>query len=312
MAALLHLNLFGSMSIHLNGHPAPALTLGGRMASLLAFLALARGRFFSRSELCAVLWADRGDTVNPGAFNTTLWRLRRALEQPPLAQGSVIGSDGRGGIGLLTGEALLLDIEEFQRLTGPGLAHPLEALTEADIAGLRAGVALYKADILCEFNDDWALREREKQRRTYLNAHGRLMKLAALGADHPAGIRHAQAILDCDPLREDIHRELMRLYVLAGQRALALRQFEYCRGLLKRELAIQPMPETVALYQHINAGAIGTAVGSSPMLGAAQASLAAALLPSRAPDPRDQIEAARRLLAEADAQLQRSLRQLES
>ncbi|HSC78922.1 MAG TPA: bacterial transcriptional activator domain-containing protein [Chitinolyticbacter sp.] len=307
MQTALYLNLFGSMSLRLGGNDAPMVTLGGRMASLLAFLALARGRFFSRSELCAVLWSDHGEAINPGAFNTTLWRLRRALEQPPVPQGSVIGSDRRGGIGLLSGEALTLDIEEFQRLTAPGLARPLEELTDADIAGLRLGVTLYKADILCGFNDDWALRERERQRRTYLNAHGRLMKLAGLNADYASGIRHAQAILDCDALREDIHRELMRLYVLDGQRALALRQFEYCRGLLKRELAIQPMAETMALYQQIAEHAIS---GSHP-LPAMREALQLAAPPSPA-DARGEIEVVRRLLTEVDARLQHSLRLLES
>ena len=59
-------------------------------------------------------------------------------------------------------------------------------------------------------------------------------------------------------LREDVHRELMQLFVLNGQRAHALRQFEHCRELLRRELAIHPMRETMALYQKIANSAIGS------------------------------------------------------
>jgi DNA-binding SARP family transcriptional activator len=43
----------------------------------------------------------------------------------------------------------------------------------------------------------------------------------------------------------------MWLYVLNGQRAQALRQFREFRCWLKRELEIEPMPETRALYDHI-------------------------------------------------------------
>jgi DNA-binding SARP family transcriptional activator len=43
----------------------------------------------------------------------------------------------------------------------------------------------------------------------------------------------------------------MWLYVLNGQRAQAIRQYkDYC-ALLKNELDIDPMPETLALYKHI-------------------------------------------------------------
>jgi DNA-binding SARP family transcriptional activator len=43
----------------------------------------------------------------------------------------------------------------------------------------------------------------------------------------------------------------MRLYASAGQRQLAIRQYDYCRDLLASELDISPMPETEALHQQI-------------------------------------------------------------
>ncbi|XZG68929.1 AfsR/SARP family transcriptional regulator [Chitinibacteraceae bacterium HSL-7] len=295
MSDALQLSLFGSMTL-LAG--SQALTLGGRVGSLLAFLALERGRFFSRTELCSALSGDRSEPMNTGALNTALWRLRKAVEPHPEAQGRVIGRDRRGGIGLLHGTDLTLDVEEFERLVQPALTRPIDTLTEAEVGALRRGVTLYKADILSGFDDDWALREREKLRRSYLNAHGRLMRIDTLTGEYASAIRHAQAILDCDELREDVHRELMLLYVHDGQRAQALRQFEYCRALLRRELAIQPMPETLALYQRIADSAI---TPSHPVI-----------TPTTEPviDVRVQLEQARQLLAQVDAHLASSLGQL--
>ena len=43
----------------------------------------------------------------------------------------------------------------------------------------------------------------------------------------------------------------MRLYQQNGQRALALRQFESCRDMLRAELDISPMVETIRLYRKI-------------------------------------------------------------
>jgi len=63
-------------------------------------------------------------------------------------------------------------------------------------------------------------------------------------------------VLAVDELREDVHRDLMRYFMQSGQRALALRQFEECRAALRREFAIHPMDETVALYRQIAEGAV--------------------------------------------------------
>lgn len=315
---MLHLSLFGHLCVaRLEGETrSQAVDISGRPGSLLAYLALGRGRFFSRSELMNTLWADQGDPISTGTFNTTLWRLRKALAQPPLARDDLVVCDRRGAVGLNTEDALQVDVDCFAQLVAPALAKPLEALTDTDVAQLRRGVALYRDDILAGFSDDWALRERELHRRMMLNALARLMQVSVLAQDHAQAIAHAQDILHRDPLREDVHRELMRLFLVIGQRALALRQFELCREALRHELAIPPMPETLAVYQQIAEDAIwpGHAHRETELLTpsppahaqppiawpgehAAQQRLAA----------RQLIANARRYLAEADASLQQSL-----
>lgn len=217
-------------------------------------------------------------------------------------------SDRRGAIGLNGAAGVWLDVHEFERLVAPGLAKPTERLTDAEIDDLRTGVAMYTSDILLDLTDDWALREREKYRRHYLNALGRLVQIATIRRDYAEAIRHAQAILDSDALREDVHRELMQLLVLSGQRALALRQFEQCRELLRRELAIQPMRETLALYRQIADSAVGRAPETEPAM--FQVAQIERVAPACMPTPDDahaMIHMARCHLAAADSQLQLSL-----
>lgn len=325
---MLRIWLFGSLSVADDAAGEALVPVTGRCGSLLAYLALGRGRYFSRTELLGILWPERVAAMTAGSFNTALWRLRRMVERPPLQHGALIASDRRGAIGLSGGGEVWLDVEEFERRIAPALARPLEQIAQADIDDLRAGVTLYKSDILMEFNDDWALREREKHRRHYLNALWRLMQVASIRRDWGEAIRHALAILDCDALREDVHRELMQLYVLGGQRAQALRQFETCRDLLRRELAIPPMRETLTLYRQIADSAFAE---PPPMQAALRIELPPAPPPAPPPqalstaacpvagtlhdmtaDPRDGIAAARRHLAAADAQLELSLRLLDS
>ncbi len=321
---MLRICLFGSLSVAHGEGGSGARSLAGRCGSLLAYLALGHGRYFSRSELQSSLWSERSASSSPGSFNTALWRLRRLVETPPLKPGDLIVCDRRGAIGLNGPAGVWLDVEEFERLVTPGLEKPPERLTDADIDGLRRGVELYTSDILLDLSDDWALREREKHRRNHLNALGRLMQLATIRRDHAEAIRHGQAILDHDALREDVHRELMQLFVLSGQRAQALQQFEACRELLRRELAIQPMRETMAVYRQIAESAIAPSRALPPSMPPAAPSMPP--VPTQAPSPSDMageasqrplvgpphacelIDAARKQLAAADAQLQLSLR----
>jgi DNA-binding SARP family transcriptional activator len=303
---MVRISLFGSLTVALGDQDAPARALAGRCAGLLAYLALGHGRSFTRSELLANVWPERSSSASMGSFNTALWRLRGLVERPPLKPGDLITCDRRGAIGLNGPGALWLDVAEFERWVSPGLSKPVDRITDEDIDGLRRGVSLYTADILLDLSDDWALRERERHRRNYLNALGRLMQLATVRRQHEDGIRYAQAILDRDALREDVHRDLMRLYLASGQRAQALQQFEHCRDLLRRELAIQPMRETMALYQSIAQSAIaGASLGAAAPAGVPATHAAA---PAAAGDDlRAWVEAARRHLAAADAQLAHGL-----
>lgn len=311
---MLQICLFGSLRLATVGEAFVAPL--GRSASLLAYLALARGRMFNRCDLLAALWCEGEASLSAGSFNTALWRLRKLLDTAPLHHAGSIVSDRRGAIGLSAGADIWLDVEEFERLVSDPLAKPLEALRQSDIDDLRNGVALYKSDILGDFEDEWALREREKHRRHYLNAQWRLLQVWSLRMCYGEAIEHAQAILDCDALREDVHRELMRLYVANGQRAQALRQFETCRDLLKRELAIQPMRETMALYQQIADGAIhacersgdaGVTDTSRMQVHVEMGHRSAQTLGDPASQRTDCIQQARRYLAAADAQLHLSL-----
>jgi DNA-binding SARP family transcriptional activator len=254
------IRLFGAAP-SVGGDDGQVVVLQGHAALLLTRLALGRGRTFSRAELSEGLWPEASAEKAAGSFNTLLWRLRRLLERPPLQHGELITCDRHGAVALSGSVPLWLDVKEFERVVGPGLARSAERLDATDVARLRAGIALYRSDILPGNTCDWVLRERERYRRNYLNARRRLLQWAMLRGQYDEGIGHAQAILERSALREDVHRDLMRLYLLQGQRAQAMRQYERCRELLRRELAIQPVRETLELGREINAAAFA---GTSP------------------------------------------------
>jgi DNA-binding SARP family transcriptional activator len=73
--------------------------------------------------------------------------------------------------------------------------------------------------------------------------------------------------LECiaeDELQEHLHREVMRLYALLGERGAALEQFERLRRALRRQVSLEPLPETVALAEQIRAGELLERVPAAP------------------------------------------------
>lgn len=72
------------------------MALGGRPGGLLALLVMTHGRCSSRADLSRDLWPGLTAACTAGSFNTLLWRLRRALEAPPLHAGDAIECDRQG------------------------------------------------------------------------------------------------------------------------------------------------------------------------------------------------------------------------
>jgi tetratricopeptide (TPR) repeat protein len=66
-----------------------------------------------------------------------------------------------------------------------------------------------------------------------------------------AAIQVALRLLALDPLQEAVYRALMRLHAGRGQRGTALRHYQACAEVLRRELGVEPDAETQRLYREI-------------------------------------------------------------
>jgi DNA-binding SARP family transcriptional activator len=180
-----------------------------------------------------------------------LWRLRNALEPEGVDQGAYLIATPTDGLGFNCASDHWLDVAIFEEKVHQVLAHPRDQMERPDVECLRESVQLCNAELLEGFYDDWALRERERLRLLHLRCLRRLMHTYRSQGAYHESLACAQQILDCDPLREDIHREVMRLYCDMGQRPLAVRQYQLCREILADELSILPMEETQALCARI-------------------------------------------------------------
>ena len=123
-----------------------------------------------------------------------------------------------------------------------------------------AAAALYAGDFLRGFAvtehafDEWLRAERARLRALALDILERWLASAATADRHDDAIEAGRRALLLDPVRESVHRALMRLYARRGERAAVARQYQACVDAFQSELATTPDPDTTALYQRLTSG----------------------------------------------------------
>jgi predicted ATPase/Tfp pilus assembly protein PilF len=127
---------------------------------------------------------------------------------------------------------------------------------------MEAAMDLYQADFLAGFDvrdsrgfEEWVLLERERLQRTAVHVLRRLIDHHHRRGSYKTGIDYTARLLHLDPLSEWAHRQMMLLLARNDQRTAALQQFQHCCDILEAELAIDPSPETTAVYDRIRAAA---------------------------------------------------------
>lgn len=230
------LRLLGGFSLASPDEPIRLPTKKAEAA--LAYLAWQPDTPQSREKLATLLWGDSGEAQARQSLRQTLFTLRRALPSRDLLNAE--------------GDRISLDSDRFDI----DISHLRELLDRDDLDSLRKASALYTGPLLDGFStgedefDLWVDREREALRERVLNARMKLLeRIAPSGGDEPVVL--ALSILSEDPLRESVHRALMRLYAAAGRRTAAVRQFQTCSDVLWKRLAVRPSGETRELYESI-------------------------------------------------------------
>ncbi|WP_201415030.1 BTAD domain-containing putative transcriptional regulator [Mesorhizobium sp. J8] len=230
------ISLFGGFRIEAEAGREVRLT-GKRGAAILAYLALCPGMAAPRERLADLLWGDSDSAHSRNSLRQTLSVLRRDLSR----SGMEIIQSNKEMIGIRP-NAVWVDVGDFEAgLSGRSaleLEHTLALCTGPFLDGFYLGSNAF---------DDWAALERE---RLLNRALGSLERLARL-VDPENGLAVADRVLAMEPTREEAYRLKMELLVAGGQRDKALRTFEACRNVLRKEFDVDVSAETRALWQSL-------------------------------------------------------------
>lgn len=244
-AAGLRICLMGPLTVENDGKP---LAIASRKArALLGYLVQRKGLETARSTLAGLLWGERSEAQARASLRQTLSELRGALASS--SQGPIIAN--KESVAWAPGSAWI-DTRELA-----------SAVASEDEAGLREAALLLRGEFLEGLSIDetpfehWLASERERFRRLASILHSRLMDRAQESGDIEAALSHGLKLISFDPLQEQIHRSLMRLYTAQGRHDAALAQYERCKSELLNQLGVQPEAETETLARSIRASRRG-------------------------------------------------------
>lgn len=234
---LLSIRLLGDFAA--TDYRGDALSIGNRRTqALVVYLALRLNGKTSMAELAQLLFDD--PRAEP-SVRTLVRDLQYALRYLPP---DILLDDG--ATVRFNRNTVEVDAQQFNDLvTGPS------------INTIRRAAELYRGNLLENFTsgvatfDEWLSERRLNYWRGALAILARLLAAQVKAGWWEEAVETASRLLSLDPSQEVVHRTLMRLQLDQGRPDSALRRYQECADILRREYNREPSAETERLHQEI-------------------------------------------------------------
>jgi len=246
---MFEIKLFGPGQLYYSGKALTGFP-GQQPCLLFCYLLLNRHLPHPREQLAAVFWGDDSSSLARKHLRNTLWRLSQLFKSVGASLDDLI-SVHEDYIVFVNAELCLLDIDEFEVALRCSQEISSQELNTEQVSLLEKAADLYRGDLLEGVYEDWCLYERERLRLGFLNILIKLMDYHGHQGNYERGLEYGHRILLLDPTRERVHRQMMMLHWLAGDREAALLQYRSCHDTLQAELDLKPVQETQHLYETI-------------------------------------------------------------
>ena len=233
------------LSVHLLGelsavdYRGDALSVGNRRTqALIIYLALRVGGKTSMKELASLLF---GDPTAETEVRDVVRDLHYALRFLPH---DILIDDG--ATVRFNRDTVEVDARAFEELIGA-----------PSMNSIRKAVDIYRGNLLENFSsgigpfDEWLSERRLTYWRAALAIFGNLLTTQIRAGWWEEAVETAGRLLSLDPSQEVVHRTLMRLQLEQGRADSALRRYEECADILRREYDREPAPETERLHREI-------------------------------------------------------------
>jgi DNA-binding SARP family transcriptional activator len=246
----LRIQLLGGFRLSIRDHSVGDEEFRLRKArNLIKLLALAPNHRLHREQVIDWLWPEMDPAKAANNFHQALFTARKVLSACGLP-GPEILQLSEEVFSLCPNSSPWIDVEAFG-------AAAARARMNRHPAVYQAALDLYTGELLPEdLYEEWTSEKREALRRMRLSLLLELADLQDASHENDKAMHTLQQVIAIDPLYEEAHAKLMRLFALSGRRSAALAQYETCRRLLDKELGLGPSPDTANLFELIRSGEV--------------------------------------------------------
>jgi len=235
----MHIQALGKVQVSVNDRPISTSDWQVQVARDLFFFLLARQEGITKEAVGEVFWLDSSPAELKLRFKNCIYRLRHAVGKEAIVFRDEIYQFNTG-----------LDYEYDVELFFKEIYHAERTVDlRQKINFYQVAVKLYQGPYMPGVDDTWVLAERQKILTVYVQA---VLKLGALYLEineFDNALLCGQRVLTEDPCLEGAHRLVMQTYAATGNRAMVVRQYEYCRQILSEELNTTPSANTQTLYE---------------------------------------------------------------
>ena len=207
-------------------------------AKEMFFVFLAHPDGLTKEQVGLYMWPDASTEELDIKFKNTLYRLRSAVGKQV-----ILLAEGIYRFNPMLEYAF--DVEIF--LTAIQRANETED-SRQKIKHFSYAVQQYNGDYLPEVDDYWAIPDREKYRQMYIDALYAVAELYFEKEVYKSALKYCHQALEEDPVDEEVHRLVMKIHAVTGNKAEIIRQYETCRQELEEKFDVEPSEQTQILY----------------------------------------------------------------
>ena len=221
--------------------------------------ALPRNLFFyfmdhplvTRDEIFETFWPNLNVKEATNVFHVTKRKISERISLKVGDGKNYEMTQYRGGFYLPSEKVIRhYDVADFQ----DAIERAMTATSDdKEKALLTEAIELYKEPFLDTVRMGWVGERREHLRQLYAQALIGMARLHKRNQELPHALGYFIRALRETPEREDIHREVMTIYMQQDMHADARRQYHTLERILDETLGVRPSPETRELYEVLKA-----------------------------------------------------------
>lgn len=240
----LYIQMFGSADFFVSGKPVTT-KLSAKSLAILIFLICHEQHRATREKLASMFWGESYETATYN-LRYNLWNIKKVI--PPDNEGSDFLITSKDFCAINPAYQYTADLLRLQQLLKeyPSDA-PLDVLVEIQEILNKEFLEDFHIRDSDEFND-WLLFERTRYQKLSQQNLEQLYDCYIESQDFSRAEEVLRALLRINPYEEKYYCRIMKLYLQKGERHAALRWYQSCEELLRKDLNLAPSKTLRELY----------------------------------------------------------------